>query len=363
MREIATLRRHGISTITDLVGADLDELLTWYLPEVTHRPGAEGRLRVAARRARMLLDGSSFARETDGPIDGARRATSRSTSTSRARRTAGSTCGDSWSSTPRHRAGSITSSAGSTISTMPPRPRWPSTRSPGCAAWSTPRRRSRSTTTAGTRRPRSGRSPTASSDAVLDWAADVRRGAVRRPAGDRQGPLLRGQRARPEADRQARRLQLARRRSRRAQLPAVVRRGGARRRRPRSGPQARTPGAGLQRGRRDRHQPAQSVAASPVIAASSVRRWLRSMTASTNSMPTGGSCSTSTSSVGVRHPAIGGAGGLGQGGELGAVRRAEDPLERRADGRAARAPGWRRCCRRRRWRPRSADRATARRAR
>ena len=68
MREIATLRRHGISTITDLVGADLDELLAWYLPEVTHRPGAEGRLRVAARRARMLLDGSSFARETDGLI-------------------------------------------------------------------------------------------------------------------------------------------------------------------------------------------------------------------------------------------------------------------------------------------------------
>jgi predicted RecB family nuclease len=68
MREIATLRRNGISTITDLVGADLDELMTWYLPEVTHRPGAEGRLRVAARRARMLLDGSSFARETDGSI-------------------------------------------------------------------------------------------------------------------------------------------------------------------------------------------------------------------------------------------------------------------------------------------------------
>ena len=73
MREIATLRRNGISTITDLVGADLDELMTWYLPEVTHRPGAEGRLRVAARRARMLLDGSSFARETDGSDHGARR--------------------------------------------------------------------------------------------------------------------------------------------------------------------------------------------------------------------------------------------------------------------------------------------------
>ncbi len=68
MREIATLRQHGISTITDLVGADLEELLGWYLPEVTHRPGAEGRLRVAARRARMLLDGQAFSRESSGPI-------------------------------------------------------------------------------------------------------------------------------------------------------------------------------------------------------------------------------------------------------------------------------------------------------
>ncbi|HJV14760.1 MAG TPA: TM0106 family RecB-like putative nuclease [Propionibacteriaceae bacterium] len=69
MREIATLRRHGITTITDLADADLDQLLEWYLPEVTHREGAEGRIMVAARRARMLLEGISFDRETTGPIE------------------------------------------------------------------------------------------------------------------------------------------------------------------------------------------------------------------------------------------------------------------------------------------------------
>ena len=58
MREIATLRRHGIATITDLADADLDQLMEWYLPEVTHREGAEGRIRAAARRARMLLEGT-----------------------------------------------------------------------------------------------------------------------------------------------------------------------------------------------------------------------------------------------------------------------------------------------------------------
>jgi predicted RecB family nuclease len=69
MREIATLRRHGIATISELAAADLDQLLEWYLPEVTHREGADGRIRVAARRARMLLEGTSFDRETSGPID------------------------------------------------------------------------------------------------------------------------------------------------------------------------------------------------------------------------------------------------------------------------------------------------------
>ena len=69
MREIATLRQHGITTITDLVDAELDQLLEWYLPEVSHRGGAEGRIRVATRRAGMLLEGISFDRETVGPIE------------------------------------------------------------------------------------------------------------------------------------------------------------------------------------------------------------------------------------------------------------------------------------------------------
>ena len=67
-REIVTLRRHGIGTVTDLAGVDLDQLLTWYLPEVTHRSGAEVRIRTAVRRARMLRDGRWFDRETSGPI-------------------------------------------------------------------------------------------------------------------------------------------------------------------------------------------------------------------------------------------------------------------------------------------------------
>ena len=68
-REIVTLRRHGIGTVTDLAEVDLEQLLAWYLPEVTHRSGAEARIRTAARRARMLRDGRWFDRETGGPIE------------------------------------------------------------------------------------------------------------------------------------------------------------------------------------------------------------------------------------------------------------------------------------------------------
>jgi predicted RecB family nuclease len=69
VREIAALRHHGIQTITDLANADPDELSSRYLPEVTHRSGAESRLRVATRRARMLLSGEPLERESTGPID------------------------------------------------------------------------------------------------------------------------------------------------------------------------------------------------------------------------------------------------------------------------------------------------------
>lgn len=68
VREIAALRRHGVQTITDLATADTDDLLASYLPEVTHRSGARSRLQVATRRARMLITGEPFERETSGPI-------------------------------------------------------------------------------------------------------------------------------------------------------------------------------------------------------------------------------------------------------------------------------------------------------
>jgi len=69
VREVLTLRRHGLGTVAALAEADLDTLLPRYLPEVTHRAGAEGRLRVARRRARMLTAGVPFDRETEGPIE------------------------------------------------------------------------------------------------------------------------------------------------------------------------------------------------------------------------------------------------------------------------------------------------------
>ncbi|HEY9294172.1 MAG TPA: TM0106 family RecB-like putative nuclease [Microlunatus sp.] len=68
VREIATLRAHGISTVSDLAGVDLDQLFDWYLPEVTHRAGAEERLRQAAHRAKLITSGVQFERITSGPI-------------------------------------------------------------------------------------------------------------------------------------------------------------------------------------------------------------------------------------------------------------------------------------------------------
>jgi len=69
VREIASLRALGIETISDLAGADIDDLLVRYLPEVRHRDGAEGRLRLAARRANLLVSGVDLERVSDGPIE------------------------------------------------------------------------------------------------------------------------------------------------------------------------------------------------------------------------------------------------------------------------------------------------------
>ena len=67
-REIMTLRNLGISTITDLASTDVEALLPEYLPRVAHRDGAETRLRLAARRGRLLEAGVMLERLTTGPI-------------------------------------------------------------------------------------------------------------------------------------------------------------------------------------------------------------------------------------------------------------------------------------------------------
>ncbi|AFV90422.1 TM0106 family RecB-like putative nuclease [Acidipropionibacterium acidipropionici] len=69
IREIATLRRMGISTVDDLAAADLEALLPEYLPQVQHRPEPERRIRLAARRARLIRDGVALERNDDDPID------------------------------------------------------------------------------------------------------------------------------------------------------------------------------------------------------------------------------------------------------------------------------------------------------
>lgn len=68
IREITVLRRLGINTIDDLAAVDLDELMPRYLPQVQHRPGADRRLELAARRSRLLASGRVLERITAGPI-------------------------------------------------------------------------------------------------------------------------------------------------------------------------------------------------------------------------------------------------------------------------------------------------------
>jgi predicted RecB family nuclease len=69
VREIAVLRRLGVSTLTDLASVELESLLPSYIPEVAHRPGGEERLRIAAHRARLMVSGIELERVTDEPID------------------------------------------------------------------------------------------------------------------------------------------------------------------------------------------------------------------------------------------------------------------------------------------------------
>lgn len=69
VREISALRQLGVETTHDLVRADLDQLRTDYLPMVRHRPGADRRLELAARRAGLLARGVELERLTSGPIE------------------------------------------------------------------------------------------------------------------------------------------------------------------------------------------------------------------------------------------------------------------------------------------------------
>lgn len=69
VREISVLRSLGIHSIHDLVDADLPALLPEYLPEVRHRDGAEERLLLAARRARMIAAGVQIERTSSTPLE------------------------------------------------------------------------------------------------------------------------------------------------------------------------------------------------------------------------------------------------------------------------------------------------------
>lgn len=68
VHEVRTLRRLGISTVTELANADLDALLESYLPRVSHREGGEERLRRAYQRAHMMHEGVELERTTDDPL-------------------------------------------------------------------------------------------------------------------------------------------------------------------------------------------------------------------------------------------------------------------------------------------------------
>ena len=67
--EVAVLRDLGISTVHDLAAVDLDDLLARCLPRVSHRDGAEHRLRRVFRRAAMMAAGRELERLTPAPIE------------------------------------------------------------------------------------------------------------------------------------------------------------------------------------------------------------------------------------------------------------------------------------------------------
>lgn len=67
-REIGLLRAMGVWTVGDLAGRDVDELLAALTPQVARPDETARRVRLAARRARMLRDGRTVERTTSGPL-------------------------------------------------------------------------------------------------------------------------------------------------------------------------------------------------------------------------------------------------------------------------------------------------------
>ncbi|MEA4943770.1 MAG: TM0106 family RecB-like putative nuclease [Propionicimonas sp.] len=67
--EITVLRQAGVWTVNDLVDADLDALLPDYLARITHRKGAEERLRLAQHRSRLVRDGIELERVNPAPVE------------------------------------------------------------------------------------------------------------------------------------------------------------------------------------------------------------------------------------------------------------------------------------------------------
>ncbi len=68
VHEIRTLRALGVTTVSDLVAADLSALLPEYESRLTHRSGIADRLRQARHRCEMLVSGVELERTTSGPV-------------------------------------------------------------------------------------------------------------------------------------------------------------------------------------------------------------------------------------------------------------------------------------------------------
>lgn len=69
VHEVRILRELGVFTVAQLAAADQDALIADYLPRVAHVHGAERRLVLARRRARLLEAGITLERHTTGPLD------------------------------------------------------------------------------------------------------------------------------------------------------------------------------------------------------------------------------------------------------------------------------------------------------